>query len=566
MKNGKNRARNPKYKPRTLVHEVARWLMRWLMASTGKTCVLNAWRLARIRALISRLMVCALLMGSMGATSASADLQAPEIPLWFDTGRPTAQALQAVQILLTAADEGLEPHHYQATDLNLAVTRASAGPALGPGQQVQLDTALTQAMQHYLSDLSRGRVNPRQIKANFSTPGDPAVDITAWLRTAVREQRLRQAVTQLATQAPMAAPLRRALAHYRALANHPAWQSPLAPLPGRKLVAGQAYAGLPLLAQRLQALGDLANGTPVPALLEGDLLGALMHFQERHGLTPDGVLGPKTMQQLNIAPEQRAEQIALTLERLRWTPLRQAARMVVVNVPEFVLRAYEVQDGKIHVKLTMKVIIGKALDTRTPLFDEEMRFIEFSPYWNVPPSIARQETVPRLRADPGYLARQDMEFVTASGQVVTTMAPEHLDAVLSGAWRIRQRPGPKNALGDIKFIFPNNSNIYLHHTPSPALFERDRRDFSHGCIRVEAPVALAQFVLQDDPGWTEERIRSAMASGQSSTLRLAQPVTVLIAYSTVVAKAGQVFFYPDLYGHDQLLAQALRQHAAALAP
>jgi murein L,D-transpeptidase YcbB/YkuD len=432
--------------------------LRWLMASTRTSY-----------ALISRWIVCAMLIGSMGVTTASADLPSTQTPFWFDADRPSVQAQQAVQILLTAADEGLEPHHYQAADLNQAVTQASAGSAPTPSQQVQLDAALTQAMQHYLSDLSRGRVNPSQIKANFSTPGDTAVDVAAWLRMVVREQRLRQAVTQLAAQTPMAAPLRQALAQYRALVHHPAWQSPLAPLPGRKLEPGQAYAGLPLLTQRLQALGDLADGIPVPARLEGDVIAALMRFQERHGLTPDGVLGAKTMRQLNIMPEQRAQQIALTLERLRWTPLRQAARMVVVNVPEFVLRAYEVQDGHIQVKLTMKVIVGKALDTRTPLFDEEMRFIEFSPYWNVPPSIARQETVPHLRADPDYLARQDMEFVTASGQVVTTLAPEHLDAVLSGAWRIRQRPGPKNALGDIKFVFPNNSNIYLHHTPSPAV-------------------------------------------------------------------------------------------------
>lgn len=510
-------------------------------------------------------LICAWLFVGVVAPAA-AGLQTTETPLWFVADRPSAQARQAVQILLTAADEGLEPRHYQAADLNEALTRAGAGSALTPEEQGRLDAALTRAMQHYLTDLSRGRVNPSQIKAKFSTPGEPAADVGAWLHLAVREERLRQAVAQLATQAPMAVPLRQALAQYRALFNHPAWQSPLAPLPGRKLAPGQAYAGLPLLAQRLQALGDLAGGTPVPEMLEGDLSAALMRFQERHGLAPDGVLGPKTMQQLNIAPEQRAEQIALTLERLRWTPLRQAARMVVVNVPEFVLRAYEVQSGKINIKLTMKVIVGKALDTRTPLFDEEMRFIEFSPYWNVPPSIARQETVPHLRADPGYLARQDMEFVTASGQVVTTMAPEHLDAVLAGTWRIRQRPGPKNALGDIKFVFPNNDNIYLHHTQSPGLFERDRRDFSHGCIRVQEPVALAKFVLQNDPDWPEERIRSAMTSGQSSTLRLAQPLTVLIAYSTVVAKAGRVFFYPDLYGHDRLLAKALRQHQAALTP
>jgi murein L,D-transpeptidase YcbB/YkuD len=195
-----------------------------------------------------------------------------------------------------------------------------------------------------------------------------------------------------------------------------------------------------------------------------------------------------------------------------------------------------------------------------------MRFIEFSPYWNIPPSIARSETVPHLRADPDYLARLGMEFVTPTGQVITHMTPQYLDAVLSGGWRIRQRPGPKNALGDIKFIFPNNDNIYLHHTPSPGLFERERRDFSHGCIRVQDPVALAQFVLQDDPNWSEARIREAMTSGQSKTLRLQQPPTVLLAYSTVVVKDGQVFFYPDLYGHDALLAKALRQRAATLAP
>ncbi len=536
------------------------------MKFTGNEGALKAWFLAAIRKLIACWLVCAWLLAGVTGASASSVLPGTEPSLWFEADRPTVQAQQAVQFLLTAADEGLEPHHYQAPDLHLAVTRAGAGPALTSAEQTQLDNALTQAMQHYLSDLSLGRVNPQQIKANFAAPAGPTTDIAAWLRTAVREQRLSRAVAQLATQAPMAVPLRQALAHYRALADHPAWQSPLPALPGRKLDAGQAWNGLSLLAQRLQALGDLTAGTPVPERLEGELLAALMRFQERHGLSPDGVLGRRTLQQLNVPPAQRAEQIALTLERLRWTPLRQASRMVVVNVPEFMLRAYEVQNGKINVKLTMKVIVGKALDTRTPLFDEEMRFIEFSPYWNVPPSIARQETVPHLRADPGYLARQGMEFVAAGGQVVTTLAPEHLDAVLSGAWRIRQRPGPKNALGDIKFVFPNNDNIYLHHTPSPGLFERDRRDFSHGCIRVQDPVALANFVLQDDPDWPEERIRAAMSSGQSSTLRLAQPVTVLIAYSTVVVKAGRVFFYPDLYGHDQLLAKALREHAAALIP
>jgi murein L,D-transpeptidase YcbB/YkuD len=253
------------------------------------------------------------------------------------------------------------------------------------------------------------------------------------------------------------------------------------------------------------------------------------------------------------------------MERLRWTPLVQARRMIVVNVPEFMLRAYTPHSDRMDMALEMKVIVGKALDTRTPLFDEEMRFIEFSPYWNVPRSIATGELLPRLRKDPAHFDAQGYEFVTADRGVVRTLTEDHLQAVERGAWRIRQRPGPKNALGAIKFIFPNNHNIYLHHTPAPQLFARQRRDFSHGCVRVEAPVALARFVLQDDPYWDQERIEQAMASGVAQTIRLREPLPVLIAYSTVVAKHGLVYFLDDLYGHDRRLDDALRKRSAALA-
>jgi len=194
-----------------------------------------------------------------------------------------------------------------------------------------------------------------------------------------------------------------------------------------------------------------------------------------------------------------------------------------------------------------------------------MRFIEFSPYWNVPPSIARAEIVPRLRRDPGYLAREEMEFVSG-GRVDRTVSAGLLAAVLAGKSRIRQRPGPKNALGDIKFVFPNRDNIYLHHTPAIALFERDRRDFSHGCIRVEQPVALAQFVLRNMPEWTEDRIRKAMGRGESATLKLTEPVPVLIAYGTALVKEGRTFFFEDIYGLDRLLDDALRKHSRSLQP
>jgi murein L,D-transpeptidase YcbB/YkuD len=482
-----------------------------------------------------------------------------EATLWFSSGKPTAQALAAVEVLALAADQGLDPRDYDSDLIGRRVVQASQGAALDDSSQAALDSALTLALQRYLTDLQHGRVDPRRIHANFDVPRAAPLDAATFLRAAVAQQRVAQALREAEPRVPMYAALRQMLARYRALAGDPAWVAPLPPLPGRKLSPGQAWAGLPLLARRLEALGDFPPGTAVPERLEGALLTALQSFQERHGLTPDGVLGQATLQQMGVSPATRVRQIELTLERLRWTPFLQGPRMVVVNIPEFVLRAYEVHDGKVDVQVEMKVIVGKAMDTRTPLFDEDMRFIEFSPYWNVPPSIARNETVPRLRRDPAYFNQQGFEFVTPAGEVVTALSASHLDAVLRGGWRIRQRPGAQNALGGIKFVFPNRDNIYLHHTPAPSLFARDRRDFSHGCIRVEEPMALARFVLRGEPEWTEERIRAAMDKGESSVLRLSQPVPVLIAYSTVIVKAGRVFFYPDLYGHDRLLDGALRR-------
>lgn len=351
-----------------------------------------------------------------------------------------------------------------------------------------------------------------------------------------------------------------ALARYRQLETDPAiqaaWHEPLPP-PGtsgsRKLEPGKPYAGLPILMQRLVALGDLSPGTPLPARYEAPVIDGVMAFQRRHGLEPDGMIGKKTLAQLNVPPVIRARQIELNIERLRQTPLATAPRMIVVNIPEFILRAYATEGGQPTLKARMRIIVGHAVNTRTPVFTEDMRYIEFSPYWNVPPSIARKETVPKLRRDPYYFEEQGFEFYAGNGAVTTTLTDEHLEAVLQGKMRIRQRPGAKNALGGIKFVFPNKDNIYMHHTPALNLFKHVRRDFSHGCIRVEEPLALAQFVLKNEPEWDEKRILTAMASGRSTTLRLQEPLPVVITYLTAVTEEdGRVHFFPDIYGRDKI--------------
>ena len=504
---------------------------------------------------IHRILACALLalLGN-AATAADAAL------LWFEGDAPTSQARQALRILNDAASDGLAPGDYQAKTLEDAFASLALSQTTDPARMARLDQALSLAMERYLSDLHAGRIKPAEIHENFDVPAQTPLDSATYLRHIVEQRGFPEAVRAVAPTFPLYASLRKALAQYRALVFAPAWRQPLPPLPDKKLESGLPYAGLSILTARLIALGDLPPEVLVPQRYEGAVVNGVRAFQLRHGLEPDGVIGRATFEQLQVTPAARVEQIGLSLERLRWTPLQQASRMIVINIPEFMLHAYDTQpDGKIDIRVEMKVILGKALNTRTPIFDEDMRFIEFSPYWNVPPSIARAETVPALRHDPGYLQRQQMEFVSGSGQISTAVTEANLQSVLQGAGRIRQRPGPHNALGDIKFIFPNNENIYLHHTPAVQLFNRNRRDFSHGCIRVEDPVALARFVLEPEPEWTTSRIRDAMEKGESRTIRLKAPLPVLIAYSTVMTRNGQVYFYDDIYSHDKLLATALSQ-------
>jgi murein L,D-transpeptidase YcbB/YkuD len=494
---------------------------------------------------------------------------------WFDTsGRPHADARQAVGLLQAAGDDGLTPADYGANTLARALDRATHEGSPDLIAVAALDRALDQALQQLLVDLHRGRVDPRRLALDFEPVAADGFDAATLLQTARSTGRLADAVRTAAPALPQYAALRTMLARYRALADHPAWQQPLPALPAARgrtpsLAPGGDWPGVAQLAERLIALGDLAESDrPAPGTTryDGTLVAALQAFQQRHGLGGDGVIGAATLARLQVTPAARARQIGLMLERLRWTPLFQGPRMIVVNLPEFVLRAYEVDAAqRIQVRREMRVIVGKALDTRTPLFDEAMRAVEFSPYWNVPPSIARGELIPQLRRAPGVWSRDGYEFVRADGSVQTTLDAEGLAAVQAGRWRIRQRPGARNALGDIKFVFPNRDHIYLHHTPSVGLFARDRRDLSHGCIRVEDPFALATFVLQGDPDWPAARIRDAMAAGESRSVRLRAPIPVLIAYGTTLVKADRIHFFDDIYGLDGVLDAALRQRSAALA-
>ena len=490
---------------------------------------------------------------------------AAESLLWFDNGHPNLEAQQAVHILTEASVDGLDPQDYAAHDLFQRVASVAHGEPFTNEYLAQLDYALTASMQQFLTDLHSGRISPDQANAVFSKSPAPYFQPALYLRQAIAAHRLPQAVLQAAPIFPLYHELRQMLSYYRELLDDAAWQTTLPILPGGKLKEGDRYAGIKLLTQRLISLGDLPVGTHAASHYSAVLIEGIKSFQKRHGLTNDGVIGKMTFPQLQITPAERIRQIELTMERLRWTPLLQAPRMVFINIPEFSLRAYEIHDDAIYFQLEAKVVVGKALDTRTPIFDEEMRFIEFSPYWNIPRSIARTETVPKLRKDPAYFQKQGLEFVASNHRVLTELTSRNLDAVMRDELRIRQRPGPENALGNIKFIFPNTDNIYLHDTPATQLFSEGRRDFSHGCIRIEDPLALAEFVLRGDDQWDRARILEAMSKGESKTIRLKEPVPVVIAYLTaMIQNDGRISFFPDIYGHDHLLDEALRQRSAIM--
>jgi murein L,D-transpeptidase YcbB/YkuD len=315
-----------------------------------------------------------------------------------------------------------------------------------------------------------------------------------------------------------------------------------------------------LLVPKLKLVGDLPQGATVPegsVKYEGDVVEAVKRFQLRHALAVTGSLGPETVRQLNVPIADRVRQLQFALERWRWLPHELATPLIAVNVPAFRLYGF---DEPHHIALKMNVVVGKAMRSETPAFIGNMTYLVFRPDWGVPPTILRKEILPPLQKDPAYLSKNGYDLFDAGGKVLNSgqVTPEQIQLLRAGKLSVRQRPGPKNALGSVKFMFPNTYLVYLHDTPKTELFSRSRRDFSYGCIRVQDPPALAAWVLQSKPEWTPERIQAAMNGEKSVQVNLSSPIPVLILYATArVDEDGRVDFYDDIYGHDAALEKVL---------
>lgn len=486
-------------------------------------------------------------------------------PLWVDArGKPSKGAREAIAALLQAADEGLDSAAYSAAALNRRADSLAAARNPGSEAVAAFDADLSRSVLQYLTDLHHGRVDPRSLGLKLTIPKDEH-ELAAMVRSGLETSSIEQLVKNLRPPLALYRRLRTALGQYRELAvKHPDWPA-LTP-PRKAIKPGMPYADIATVAERLRILGDLdgrADARTDSATYDPRLTEAVKRFQDRHGLEPDGVIGKSTIVALNVAPAVRANQIALSLERLRWLPDLDGRRFIVVNIPSYHLWAWDSTGTEGVPSIDMGVIVGKrAVDTRTPVFVDDMRYLIFRPYWNVPLSIARNEIVPAAMKDHTYLAREDMEIVRgqSDGSPVVESSKENLEKVAKGELRVRQRPGERNALGLVKFIFPNDANVYLHGTPAQSLFNRASRDFSHGCVRVEQPVDLAEWVLRDVAGWDRGRILAAMEDNKSTRVDLTTPVRVVLFYTTALARLdGKVEFSEDIYGHDTKLLEAMER-------
>jgi murein L,D-transpeptidase YcbB/YkuD len=410
----------------------------------------------------------------------------------------------------------------------------------------------------YISDLHIGKVNPKHFEFGLDVEAKK-YNLPEFLKEDVVEATDLAGV--LAKVEPPYPGYRRtiqALHTYLALAKE--YDEKPLPAAEKTIAAGDSYPGVPQLIRLLRLVGDLPADANLPengTAYQGALVDAVKNFQRRRGRDPDGRITAQTLADLNVPLTSRVRQMQLTLERWRWLPLAYQKTPIVANIPEFHLRAY---DENFKIVLQMNVVVGKAYGHGTPVFSDTMQYVVFRPYWSVPNSIAKAEFLPHIARDPDYLAKNGFEVVNSRQEVVTsgTVTSDTLAQLRAGKLFIRQTPGPKNSLGLMKFIFPNSYSVYMHDTPAQEFFAKSRRDFSHGCIRLEKPADLAVWVLHDNPGWNMDRVRAAMNGAPNQQVNLAHPIPVLIVYATViVTEDGLVHFYDDIYGHDAALEKVL---------
>jgi murein L,D-transpeptidase YcbB/YkuD len=474
-------------------------------------------------------------------------------PLWFHDGKLLGPARAIPALLASAEQDGLRPEDYAYATLKYAIAAYDNGRF--PLAPAELELLLTDSVLSYASDMLRGRVWPATSYLGWESSARE-LDLTKYVQEALDAGSLVSSLQNLAPRHPHYLRLRELLARYRQIER----DGGLKPvLPGETLKPGMRADRVSALRQRLAQSGDWTGPTPSPdpELFDAQLEAAVTHYQMRHGLEPDGIVGAATIESLGITAAQRIRTIELNMERWRWLPQDLGDHYITVNIAAFQMQL--VEQGE--TRLAMPVVVGKRYHA-TPVFTGLLTYLVFSPYWNVPQSIAVNEILPALKRDPGYLARESMKVFRGWDQPEVPLDPWSIDwsgvATSRFPYRFRQEPGPQNALGEVKFMFPNKYNVYMHDTPAKTLFSRASRGFSHGCIRLKEPMQLAQYLLRDQSGWDERSIVEAARQRTEKTVRLQRSWPVHVLYWTAwVGPDGSINFRDDVYGRDKELAQVL---------
>ncbi|WP_263382660.1 L,D-transpeptidase family protein [Granulicella arctica] len=474
---------------------------------------------------------------------------------WTRDGKPTAQATAFIQAIQDADKKGLNPEDYDASRWSDRIQQLNGKPAEAIAN---FDVAMTISVMRYISDLHVGRVSPLHFNSEIDTQSKK-YDLPQFLtEKAVDSSDVPALLTSVEPDSDLYRQTEQALVHYLDLAKQQGTPEPL-PDVSKALSVKQPYPAAAQLWQRLQLEGDAPSDGEAPTNYSQALSDAVKNYQHRHGIAEDGKLTPATLKSINVPLSARVTSLQDSLERWRWLPDPYLNPSLMVNLPEFLLRGFNDQH---HMDFTMKVVDGKVKgDHETPVFTHMMKYLIFRPYWNVPVSIAKKELVPHMNARPGYLEAKNYEVTDNKGKVLTEYTTHQVEHSMV---QVREKPGPGNSLGLVKFMFPNQYDIYLHSTPETFLFARTRRDYSHGCVRVQHPDDLAAWVLngQQGPGneeWDLQKVQDAMNTGKDNNqVNLKKQLPVVIFYLTAFpAEDGQIHFFDDIYMYDQQLNDAL---------
>jgi L,D-transpeptidase YcbB len=468
-------------------------------------------------------------------------------PVWTDASGAVPAATGLVALLRAADQEGLDPLHYHADAIERRM--GSADVAV----QAELDLLVADAVMEYAADLRSGRLTPRSIAPELAAV-PPQLDPVEIATRARDTSDLAAFLSSFTPPHAQYAALRDALRRYRAIAAAGGWPAAGG---GPVLKPGMQDASVPALRRRLAATGEYTAKDLASTVYDAPLQAAVKRFQAYNGLGQDGVVGESTRDALNVSATQRVSQIIANMERWRWMPDDLGERYVMVNIPGYSLRALD----KGEVALRMPVIVGST-ERPTPVFSHRITHLVFNPTWTIPPTVARNDILPKLMRNPAYLKEHDIKLFDTSAPGARPVDPHTVNWREIGSritrYRMRQDPGPKNSLGRIKFMFPNDFDVYLHDTPAREKFAQVERSLSSGCVRVGDPAALTTFLMSGMDDWPAERRQQVQEAGDTKTVWLRQSVPVHLTYQTVFFdEAGKIQFREDVYGRDSAFAMAL---------